>query len=124
MICKLLRNSIVRLLIMSTILFFTLSGIPDAYQIYLQEIIVQEAKSSDQVRLLARGGNMYRPNSFYVDGKRIEDAIVEKSTYEQCFILVDKDVFEEGKWHRMEVGFSKWGLINLLSSPIWLEWVY
>lgn len=121
---KLLKSGVVCLIVMTVILFYTLSGIPDAYDIYLQEVIVQDAETPDQVMLLAKGANMYRPNSFYLDGKRIEDAVVEKSTYEQCLITVDRTLFQEGKWHRMELGFSKWNILNLLSSPIWIEWIY
>lgn len=120
----LLNSGIISLIVMSVILIYTLSGISDAFDVYLEEIIVQESESSDQVILLAKGANMYRPNSLYVDGKRIKDAIVEKSTYEQCFITVDRSLFQQNKWHRIELGFSKWNIIHLLSSPVWLEWVY
>jgi len=119
---NLMKSGIICLVILLFILVYTLSGIPDAYNIYLEEVIVQKTESSDQVVLLARGANMYRPNSFYLDGKRIQNAIVEKSTYEQCLITVDKSLFQTGKWYRIELGFSKWNLINLLSSPVWIEW--
>ncbi len=121
---SLLKSSAVRLLIMMGILAYCLSGIPSAFEMYLNEIVVEQQESSDAdtVRLLVKGGNLLRANSFYLNREQVQDAQVERSTYAQCFVTLDKSLLECGKWYQMEVGFSKWNIIHLVSPTLWVEW--
>lgn len=121
---RLFGSGIVRFVLIAGILAFTLSGIPKAFEVYLVEVVVEEAESPDQVRLSAKGANMYRVNSIYLNGNRIKGADVQRLTYDQCYAILDRSLFKEGQWYRIELGFHKWGVINLLSSPVWLEWTY
>lgn len=113
-----------RILILASLLFVTFRSFTDAYDIYLGEVVMEKAVSDDRVNLIAHGGNMLRVNSFYLDGKRVGDALVEKITYDRCSVTLDRAYLEPGKWHRMEVGFSCLGVIHMRSTPIWLEWPY
>lgn len=123
-IYKQLFALVIRILIIALLLFFTFRSMSDAYNIYLSDVVVENTSSAQQVCLVARGGNMLRANSFYLDGKRIDDAVFERCTYDFCKVTLDRSYFAPGKWHRMEVGFSCWGVLNFLSSPIWVEWTY
>lgn len=115
-------GGIVRLMLIVGALYAALSGIPDAFESYIGEVEVQRAESPEQVRLLFKGSNLYRPNSIYLNGKRIKGVSVERLAYDQCFVELDRSEFQAGQWYRMELGFHKWGIINLLSSPLWMEW--
>ena len=109
------------LLLVLSLLFFV--GLRDTYGIYLAEVEILEGESPEQVVLLAKGGNMLRVNSFYVDGRRIEDCTVEKMTYDRCRVTLSRSALQgEKDWLELQVGFCKWNLIHLTSSPIWIEW--
>ena len=109
------------LLLVLSLLFFV--GLRDTYGIYLTEVEILEGESPEQVVLLAKGGNMLRVNSFYVDGRRVKDCTVEKITYDQCRVTLSRSALKgEKDWIKLQVGFCKWDLIHLTSSPIWIEW--
>ena len=48
---------------------------------------------------------------------------MEKMTYEKCRVTFEPAAFSEGNtWYELRVGYHMWGFIDLLSSPIWVEW--
>lgn len=109
--------------LLALLLALCLSGMKDAYGIALAGVDVQPAQEPGQVTLVATGMNMLRPNSLYVDGKRVEDCEVARVTYGECRATLNADVFAQaGDWYKLEVGFSKWGIFNLRSNPVWIEW--
>lgn len=123
MLRRILKSGAVQMLLLAGILMLCLAKLPEAYDIYFAEARVQQGESSDQVVLNVTGANLYRPNSFYIDGIRIEGAVIERIDYQECRVIVDKAAFgdKEG-WRRLELGFSKWGVVSFLSNPIWIEW--
>ena len=104
------------------ITFLMIKGVESAYTIQLWKEEM-EVNPTGEIVMLAYGGDMFRVNSFYVDGKRVKHCNVETINYNSCRITVDSSVFYEGNaWYELRVGYNKWGFINLLSSPIWVEW--
>lgn len=97
-------------------------GAESAYTYYFVEAEVIPDPSGE-VTVYAKGGNMLRVNSFYINGERLEDCIVERMTYDKCRIVFDSSVFSKGNtWYEFRVGYHKWGFIDLLSSAVWIEW--
>ena len=117
------KTCLVPVIVLAAMLFFLLAkGMESAYTITLWEGKIAPAPSG-QVEMLLSGGNLLRINSFYIGGERIEDCAVEKMTYDTCRITFDPAAFSEGNtWYEIRVGYHKWGFIDLLSSPIWVEW--
>ena len=102
--------------------FLLVKGVESAYTIPFMEAQIAEG-TMGRIELTAMGGNLLRVNSFYIDGKRVEDCTVEKMTYDQCRVLLDPSAFNKGNtWYELRLGSNKWGFINLLSSPVWIEW--
>ncbi|MBQ2835088.1 MAG: hypothetical protein IJE71_10845 [Clostridia bacterium] len=102
--------------------FLMVKGTKSAYKITLWEPEMTLTQTG-QIEMVVTGGNLLRINSFYVDGERIEDCTVGKMNYNQCRVVFDPSVFsEENTWHEIRVGYNKWGVIDLLSTPIWVEW--
>ena len=102
--------------------FLLAKGVESAYTIPFMEAQIAEG-TMGRIELTAMGGNLLRVNSFYIDGKRVEDCTVEKMTYDQCRVLLDPSAFNKGNtWYELRLGYNKWGFINLLSSPVWIEW--
>lgn len=102
--------------------FLLVKGVESAYTIPFMEAQIAEG-TMGRIELTAMGGNLLRVNSFYIDGKRVEDCTVEKMTYDQCRVLLDPSAFNKGNtWYELRLGYNKWGFINLLSSPVWIEW--
>ncbi|MGN0996522.1 MAG: hypothetical protein ACI4PG_06415 [Candidatus Ventricola sp.] len=124
MIRRIYHTAIPQAIILAVVLaLFLRDGIQNNYFIPFVEAEIQQAESPEQVVLLAKGGNMLRVNSFYLDGKRVKDCTVEKVTYDQCRVTVDRSAFEHGEgWYELNVGYSIYGLINLTSTPVWIEW--
>ena len=123
LISQIHKTCLVPVLVLAVMLAFLLTkGVEAAYTIPFMEVeIAEEADGS--VVLYAVGGNMLRVNSFYVGGKRIEGCEVNRETYNRCCIKLDTSVFSRGNtWYELRVGYSKWGCIDLLSSPVWIEW--
>lgn len=120
---KIYQSRLVPVIILAAMLFFLLAkGMESAYTITLWEGETASAPAG-QVEMLLSGGNLLRINSFYIGGERIEDCAVEKMTYDTCRITFDPAAFSEGNtWYEIRVGYHKWGFIDLLSSPIWVEW--
>jgi len=111
---------VVILIVMLT--FLLAKGVESAYTIPFMEAQIAEG-TMGRIELTAMGGNLLRVNSFYIDGKRVEDCTVEKMTYDQCRVLLDPSAFNKGNtWYELRLGYNKWGFINLLSSPVWIEW--
>lgn len=102
--------------------FLLVKGVESAYTIPFMEAQIAEG-TMGRIELTAMGGNLLRVNNFYIDGKRVEDCTVEKMTYDQCRVLLDPSAFNKGNtWYELRLGYNKWGFINLLSSPVWIEW--
>ena len=116
------RNGWISLLLITGILVLMFMPVADVYDIVLTEADIQD-NHGDGVLIVAKGANLLRVNSFYLDDERIEDCIVSRVTYEECHILVDRGILGEfGTWHKLELGFSWGGILNLIGSPIWIEW--
>lgn len=124
MIRRILHTGVPQVLALLIVLALLFSaGVRDTYGIYLTEAEILEGESSDQIVLLAKGSNMLRVNSFYVDGRRVKDCTVEKITYNQCRVTLSRSALKgEKDWIKLQVGFCKWNLLHLTSSPIWIEW--
>ena len=117
------RTYLAPVIVLLALLAFLLGkGTESAYTIYLAEAEIAPGPMG-RIEMIATGSNLLRINSFYVGGERIEDCTVEKMTYDQCRVVFDPAVFSEGNtWYEIRVGYHKWGMIDLLSSPIWVEW--
>jgi len=117
------KTGVVPVIVLAAILAFLLMrGVESAYTISLWEAEMASLPEG-RMEMTVTGGNLLRVNSFYVAGKRVEDCAVEKMTYEKCRIVFDADVFSKGNtWYEIRVGYNKWGLFDLLSSPVWVEW--
>lgn len=124
MIRKIRNIAVIQAVLLTVLLAMLLKhGAQDAYFIPFIEAEIQQAESPDQVVIIAKGGNMLRVNSFYLGGKLVDNCTVEKVTYDRCRVTVDRKVFDRGAtWYELRVGYSKWGLINLTSMPVWIEW--
>ena len=110
------------LVLLAMLAFLMPTGIEAAYTYYFLEAEVIPG-AAGEVTVYAKGGNMLRVNSFYVNGERVEDCEIERMTYDTCKIVVDSSVFAKGNtWYELHVGYHKWGFIDLLSSPVWIEW--
>lgn len=117
------KTCLVPAIVLAVMLTFLLvKGVESAYTIPFMEAQIAEG-TMGRIELTATGGNLLRVNSFYIDGKRVEDCTVEKMTYDQCRVLLDPSAFNKGNtWYELRLGYNKWGFINLLSSPVWIEW--
>ena len=117
------KTCLVPAIVLVVMLAFLLAkGVESAYTIPFMEAQIAEG-TMGRIELTAMGGNLLRVNSFYIDGKRVEDCTVEKMTYDQCRVLLDPSAFNKGNtWYELRLGYNKWGFINLLSSPVWIEW--
>ena len=117
------KTCLVPAIVLAVMLAFLLAkGVESAYTIPFMEAQIAEG-TMGRIELTAMGGNLLRVNSFYIDGKRVEDCTVEKMTYDQCRVLLDPSAFnKDNTWYELRLGYNKWGFINLLSSPVWIEW--
>ena len=108
---------------MCVLLLLLVMPVKKIYDMVLYEIYCQETDESSEVQLVISGSNLLRANSFYLDGKRIKNCKVSRIAYDECHVLVDRKLLgESGSWHRIELAYSKWGILNLLSEPTWLQW--
>lgn len=119
-----MRTGLLQALVLLLVFVLLLcAGIHAGYGIYLAEVEILEGDTPDQIVLLAKGSNMLRVNSFYIDGKRVKDCTVEKVTYDQSRVTLSRSAMKgEKDWLKLQVGFCKWDLLHLTSSSIWIEW--
>ncbi len=119
---QVIRRTILPVAGLMLVLAGLLSGLGDTYHILLAEATVEKGDTAEQVTLVFTGTNMLRINAFYLDGKQVKDSRVSRITYSQGSAMFDRALLQDGEWYKLEVGFSKWGIINLKSNPIWIEW--
>lgn len=123
MIQRIWKTGIPAFLFMCVLLLLLVMPVKKIYDMVLYEIYCQETDESSEVQLVISGSNLLRANSFYLDGKRIKNCKVSRIAYDECHVLVDRKLLgESGSWHRIELAYSKWGILNLLSEPTWLQW--
>lgn len=109
--------------LLAVLLAALLSGIPDAYSIWLAKGEIRAAEEPGKVTIALEGANLLRVNALYLDDRWIEDSGLSRGTYEVCSVTVDRELLgEPGQWLKIELGCRKWGVINLKSTPIWIEW--
>lgn len=123
MLGRIWRSGLISLCVLMALLIVLFRPAKDTYQVILSEVQINEGRAEDEVILVFRGGNLLRVNSFFLDGKRIEDCSVSKVTHEECHVYAKAGLFgQNGSWHKLELGYEKWGLVKMRSTPLWIEW--
>lgn len=124
MMARIQRTCVIPLILLIVMLAVLIDkGVESAYEICFTDVQIEEGQSSDEVVLIVNGGNLLRVNSLYIDGERVKGCVLPKMTYGQTRATLDKSAFAKGNtWYELRVGRHKWGFIDLLSPPVWIEW--
>ena len=124
MLRKAWKTGIISLALLVLLTAVSFVRLPQVFGMWVSNVrIGQSTKSEWDLRLAIDGANLLRANSFYLDGKRIDDCLVSRVTYDRCDVFVNQELFgNDGGWHKIELGFSKGPLLNLVGDPTWIEW--
>ena len=123
MLKRIWHTGLISLILMMALIMYVFTPLQRIYDVWLEDVVFEEMTDSNELLIVAKGGNMLRANSFYLDDRRIDECQVSRITYEEARIAVSRDVFGDvGDWHKIQLGYSKWGILNLIGSPIWIEW--
>ena len=116
------RCGVLQAVVLAVLLALCLSRIPGVYTMALIGVEIQPAQEPGQATVSFSGLDLQRANTLYIDGKPVGDCRTERINYGEYRVTLPCSGLNEGEWYRLELGHACWGLIRLMSNPVWIEW--